>query len=1189
MLNRFKRIISLGHSSAAVQPSGCGAYSDISKLFNSRAIRESGLAVLWTAALLLISLGTEVTAFGQAVFGSISGTVRDASGAVIPSASVTVTDVQKGIAQTVTADASGFYRVERLTPDTYNVRGSASGFTPSETDGITVAANSEPKIDLALKIGATQQTVEVNAAPALLQTNNAQVSDRIPSQTLQDVPSATRNFAQFQQLTAGTSTSPSSNALAQNPQGSPYYSINGQNFGTQGWTIDGTDDRDPVLGIIVVNPTLDSVQDLQVLTQNYDAEFGGGVGGMVTAETKSGGNRVHGDVFFYRHSDAQEAKNPFTQFQPSPATGKFIPSTVFSQFGGSISGPIIKNRTFFFTDYQGTRSKSGQSLILSVPTNLVRSTCLTASSGTCNLSEYLAGGVRQVYDPTTRAAYTGNIIPKANIASQAVNLLSILPAPNVAGAGIANNYVAAGFGPNNGDAADLRIDDQTTARLHSFARYSYVLFKLSGQNVFGAAGGPGLGAGNFAGTDKVQNQNLSSGFDYALNNTWETDFRFGLVKYAVNQNQNSAGKNPASGFGIPGLNTGSSYTSGLPDFLFTNSTLTNLGADISYNGTQICNCPLKQSEQEFEFVNNWSKTAGKHTIRFGGDLRYALNIRNPSDTNPAGVLNFAQTTTANAAGSGGLDLATALLGQVSTFSRYVLFNPTVVTAQKRFAIFAQDSWKITPKLSLNYGVRWDMTFPETVAGAGNGGLSNINTGFEQVAGVGPFGSNAGAQMDYTNFAPRVGAAYQVRENTVVRGGFATVYDSEGFYGTLFGTNLVRNSPTLILQSLSPASSTGSVFSLATGPVAQAPPVVSSGGVYPLANGTSFTIRPTKIQLPKVDQWTLAIQQAYRDTTFEIAYVGNYAERAYPGTTDGFNINIPHLPTTPADLANQAARRPLFNKFDNNGVLCCNTTVSSAAPAATENYNGLQTKVVQKFHNNATLQANYTWSKAMNFADPYFVWDQSVNHSRNDLNRTNVFNLFGSYELPFGKGKAFLNNGGALNYIVGGWRLSGDSTWMSGLPFTPTYAECASDQDVDTSGIDCRPNGSASGFAVGGRGLNSTIHSVSYFTPVAPLASSGSSSGPFQRPAFGTFGNIGRNSLVGPNEFLADASLIKHFALPEHLDGQFQFQAFNVFNHPALAVPANKCIDCTTGTPGQITSLDPNIGMRQLQFAFRIEF
>src|SRR3984885_6148386 len=371
-------------------------YSIFRRYKSSRTLlrTRNSLAICVLFLTALMATGTKM--FGQAVFGSISGTVTDSSGAVVPSASVTITDLAKGISQTVKADSSGFYRVDRLTPDSYNVHVSANGFFTSEADGIAVAANSEPKVDLVLKVGSEQQTIDVSAAPALLQTNNAQVSDRIPSQTLQDVPSSTRNFAQFQQLTAGTSTSPSNNALAQNPQGSPYYSINGQNFGTQGWTIDGTDDRDPVLGIIVVNPTLDSVQDMQVLTQNYDAEFGGGVGGIVMAQTNSGGNRVHGDVFLYRHSDAQEAENPFTQFQASPATGKYIPSTVFSQFGGSVGGPIIRNRTFFFVDYQGTRQKAGQSLILSIPTNLVRSTCLTASSGICDLSEYLAGGVRQI-------------------------------------------------------------------------------------------------------------------------------------------------------------------------------------------------------------------------------------------------------------------------------------------------------------------------------------------------------------------------------------------------------------------------------------------------------------------------------------------------------------------------------------------------------------------------------------------------------------------------------------------------------------------------------------------------------------------------------------------------------------------------------------------------------------------------
>jgi hypothetical protein len=321
-------------------------------------------------------------------------------------------------------------------------------------------------------------------------------------------------------------------------------------------------------------------------------------------------------------------------------------------------------------------------------------------------------------------------------------------------------------------------------------------------------------------------------------------------------------------------------------------------------------------------------------------------------------------------------------------------------------------------------------------------------------------------------------------------------------------------------------------------------------------------------------------------------------REYPGTTFGFNLNQYKLPATPADLANQAIRRPLYDRFDHDGVVCCNSDITSGAPVAHSNYNAMQTKLSERLKGGLSLQANYTWSKAMNNSTTYFYWDPSVTYSRYDLNRTSVFNLYGTYDLPFGKGKMFANTDSRLmNYLVGGWQLSGNSTWESGLPFTPTYAECAAEQDIDnnsSSDVLCRPNGSANDFPLSAPSFNPATHSVTYFTPGAPLTSEGAISGPFQRPGFGQFGNIGRNSFVGPREFATDASLIKNFAATERVNGQFQFQAFNVFNNPALWTPSlvgtnGPCIDCTTGTPGQITSLDPNFNMRQLQFAVRLSF
>ena len=1139
----------------------------------------------------------------QAVFGSIFGTVTDASGAAIPNATVIVTDVDKGISQTVKTNESGNYRIDRLVPDKYTVKVTADGFTAAETDAVDVVANGAPKVDETMAIAGTTQQVTVTAAPPALLTDAVQVSDRIDQQTISDLPNLNGNFMQTQVLTPGTTKANFSNSASQNPQGSASFSINGGNFGTQSWILDGTDDRDPVLGIIVINPTLDSVGGMQVLTQNYNAEFGGASGGIVTAETKSGSNSFHGDVFFDRYSDAQQATDPFTQFQPNPLTGKLLPSNLYSRFGGSVGGPIIKNRTFFFGDYQATRQRSGQSFLLNVPTALVRSTCLTPGSATCNLSEYLAGGARQIYDPATGAAYANNIIPAANLSPQAVALLSQLPAPNVPGAGTSNNYSASGFGPQNANQADLRLDDQTTSKLHTFARYSYARYTLSGANVFGPAGGVGLDGADFAGTDWSQDQNVSAGFDLAVSPKMATDFRFGLLKYQVKQNKADVGTSPATALGIPGLNLGTTDTSGNPDYLFTNSTLSNLGANITYNGTQICNCPLNQSEKEFQFTNNWTRTAGNHTIRFGGDLRFADQLRSASDTNRTGVLGFSQATTENAAGNGGLDLGTALLGYVSTFSRFIVYNDNAESQQKRMAFYGQDTWRVTPKFTLTYGLRWELTFPETVVGAGNGGFTNLSTGFVQVAGVGGIGSNGGESMNYKNFSPRVGVSYQVTPQAVIRAGAAIMYDSEGFYGTLFGTSLTENTPVYTTQSSSPVSAGGSAFTLANGPTQPAPPVVPANGLIPMQNGVSYpTIRPLTIQLPRVDQWNISFQQQFSaQTTAEIAYVGNLAEKTYPGSTFGYNLNQAIVPTTPAQLANQDARLPYFNKFDSNGIICCNTSLTSGAPSAHANYNAIQTKLTQRFNSGLTLNANYTWSKAMNNSATYFVWSPSSTYSRNDLNRTNVFNIYGLYDLPFGRNQKFLSHSNRLvNYAVGGWELSGNGSWMSGLPFTPTYNECSSDQDVDNSvsgGVLCRPNGSASGFPLSAHSFNTATHSVTYFAPVAPLTDNGTTSGPFTRPQFGQFGNIGRNSFVGPREFMADATLIKNFPITERVKGQFDFQAFNVFNHAALGIPTEgnetngPCIDCavSSGTVGQIIGLDPNVNMRQLAFALKVLF
>jgi len=1160
--------------------------------------KESFAALIPTIFLAFFFMVVSVSSsFAQAVFGSIVGTVTDPTGAVVPNATVVVTDVSKGTSQTVQSNGSGNYSVSRLIPDTYTVKATAQGFSPAEADNVVVSADSTPQVNLVFQTVGTSQTITVTSAPPPLQTDGADVSTVIDQRQLQDLPNQNRNFSSFALLVPGVQRASFNIQATENPQGTQALEVNGSNYGSLGYYLDGTDNREPVDGIVVVNPTLDSISESRVDTANFPAEFGGAIAGFVSAQTRSGSNAFHGDVFIYRRSDALEARDPFTQATPDPVTGKFIPSSVYSQFGGSLGGPILKDKAFFFMDYQGTRQKVGTSLQQNVPTNLVRSTCLNAGSATCNLTQY-----------------GGSVISNQLVTPQGRTLLSALPAPN-AGVGdtATNNYVGSGTGNNDGDQADARVDYQVSTDLHAFGRYDYSIFRLLGTPVFGAAGGSGFGLGNTTGTDVVQNQSAAVGFDYALNASLLTDFRFGFLAYHVNENKFDAGTTPALNAGLPNLNTGTFDTSGSPTYNINDGSISNFGE-------QGCNCPLKESEQVLQINNNWTKTFGNHSVRFGADLRYAFNLRDASDSNRSGLLTFSNST---GAGSG---IAAVLEGQIAQFQRFDVYSQTAANRQKRGGFYAQDSWRATPKLTINYGVRWDIIFPETVNSPGNGGFTDLTAGTIRVAGIGGIGTNGNARVDLLDLGGRFGFAYQVHPSTVIRGAIGQVYDDVGFFGTIFGSAMTQNIPVVNSENVGNTSGTAPVYTYATLPKAPTEFPIPSNGLIPILNGIGYNVRPNLLLLPKVDQFNLSLeQQIGQEMTFTIGYVGNVGERVYPGETEGYNINQYVLPTNPADLTatdsannppgvlSQNQRRPYYNRFSgtyNGSVqICCSQNINYTGPSARETYSALQTTVQQRFAHGFQLLANYTWSRALNYGTTYFAIDPHVEKGPSDTNRNQLFVLSGIYELPFGKDKMFAHTSSRwINYAVGGWQIAGTTTWESGLPFTPTYAECGQDQDVDSNSgspgtsSDCRPdtnfNGPDRGFARSVGSYDPTTRSRRFFTPVAPLTTNGAQSGPFIRPAFGTIGNIGRNSFRGPADYFADASIFKNFAITERVKGQFQMQAFNIFNHVPLGVPSAtnaRCVDCTTGDAGLITGVDNAISgsgqpyMRQLQFGAKVTF
>ena len=530
-------------------------------LFEASLCKVSSYNKLLYLAILVLLPSLAPSALAQAVYGSIFGTITDNTGAVVPNAQITVTDIAKGTAVQAQSGAGGEYRVQHLIPDSYRVDVEAPGFSKTTTDNVVVYADTSPKVDLQLSVAGTTNTVTVSSGAPLLQTDRAEVSTILNARAVENLPNFNRNFTSFELLTPGTSYIGWSVGEANNPQRSQQIEVNGQLPFATGYELDGTDNQDPIIGVAVINPNLDATSEMKVTSQNYDAEFGKAVAGLVTAQTKSGSNEFHGSAFEYRRSDAQQARDPFSEFARDPLTGKYLAPNLHNQFGGSVGGPILKDKLFFFGDYQGLREKTGTATLTTVPTALARTSC--TSGGDCNLSEYLQGGQGQIFDPATnqtaltgRTPFAGNIIPAARLSAPAVNFFKLLPAPNVPGAGIVNNYSASGSGIFDTNQADGRVDYQLSDKLHLFGRYTYFGSNLSGAPFFGAAGGAGFGSGGFAGTDKARDQSVAAGADYVVSPRWLTDIRFGYLRLHVDENGPNFNQPLGNDLGIPNANVG---------------------------------------------------------------------------------------------------------------------------------------------------------------------------------------------------------------------------------------------------------------------------------------------------------------------------------------------------------------------------------------------------------------------------------------------------------------------------------------------------------------------------------------------------------------------------------------------------------------------------------------------------------
>ena len=1213
------------------------------------------LAIFACASSLLV-----MTASAQSVYGSIFGTVSDKSGAVIPNATITVTDTSKGTVVTVTSNGSGDYSVPHLIPDVYNLKVVAKGFKPFETQGISVLADTAPRIDPTLDVGSdtgTTVTVSADAVP-LLKTEKADVSTVFDQQQVSSLPVGDQNFTNLQLLLPGAQLLGWNHAPDENPQGSRQIQVDGQAFGGTAFELDGTDNQDPILGIIVINPAMDAVTETKITTQNYDAELGKAVSAVVTAQTRSGSNQFHGSAYDFRTGNANLARDPYTQ----PAGHNAIPPGLKNRFGGSIGGRVIRDKFFFFGNYEGQRQKVGTSAANTVPTSHLVSSCLSGNG--CDFSEYAAalssqlGGkpllTNNTGNPAYDSSFANNIVPNALLSPSAMNILKLLQpfAPN--GSGIFNNYSAGGTGLFNSDSWATREDYTLNEKMHTFVRFSRFTDTLTGKVMFGDMGGPGFGLGNYGGNSKGANDSVAVGADIAVNPRLLTDFRLGYYRYNVIDTKYDQGVEFANTIGIPGINTGSNFTSGSPGFEVrfpfndSNSEQSKFGAGLDINR---CNCPLTEKEDQFQIVNNWTFIKGNHTLKLGADLRYGRNLRVPSDTDRAGLMHFATGPT-SANGTNGLGWAGFVMGLPTDFGRYVSVSTNAKEFQKRTFFYGQDTWRVTKNLTLNLGLRWEFYFPETVNAKGNGSLMNLSDGYMHVAGIGSIQSDMGWTIDKKKgLDPRIGVMYQVDDKTVIRAGYGRSFDT-GVFGSIFGHVVTQNLPVLANQSVNASGTTGHAFVMDQGPPGYTFPTTPSNGLLPAQGyAVSPKARPNPLHFPTIDAWNLAIQRAITPTlSITVSYVGNkgthtladgdgnntdpnesalflpgnfsrngqtlhwdpaapkiddpvthgvaadggvsnnrllkrYYAGSLPGCRDSNYISIANLRTTDSD------------PFLTSGQCGWTNGISYYGDDQNTEFDALQITIAKTYTKGLALNANYQWANAFSDQNGYWTWSHSVGHMRDSNVRAQQLTSYGSYDLPFGKGKQFAQNANTLeDEIIGGFQLSYVLSWSGGLPFSVSYSNFGGNQDCnhDTGGsaAPCRPNASGklkTHLSSPIFGANGEI-TRTFWTPQSTTG------GVFSFPGLDVIGNAGANNYRGPKFFNTDLAITKAFTIHENIVTKFRMDAFNGFNIIQPANPGNGDIfgsgkiDSGSGAGGLgFGGMAPGPGPRQLEFSLHVQF
>jgi len=1079
------------------------------------------------ALLIPLMLLMTPSGFSQAITATLLGTITDSSGAIVPNAAITATEVATGVPRKTASNQDGIYTIPYLPPGAYRLEVEAKGFKKVVRDRIELTATVSTRVDATLEPGQLTEVVEVTAESPILQTDRSEVARNFNAKAVTELPLVNRSFQSLAGLMPGVAPPSVDFTAAEDPQGTTFFRANGQGNSANNTQVDGVDNTNPTLGLSIYIPSAEVVQEVNITTTNYNAEFGRAGGAVLNVVTRGGSNQLHGSLFEFNRNRALRARNMFNvETQPKP-------NFVRNEFGGTFGGPIVKNKTFFFGGFQGRTLRQSNTTTTTVPVDAWRRGDF---SGVAGLT---------IYDPNTgnpdgsgRTPFAGNMIPSTRFHALAGKLIPEIIQPNQAG--LLNNLVYNVPFSYNGYSYDGRVDHVFGSNTRAFAKFNYSDYQVISRAALGDKIGDGTISTPYTVTAII---NVSHNFSPTL----LAEFRGGYNRYYTNVNGLDMTTVTNQSLGIVNPNPDSISSQGMARINVSGG-MPGIGTPVVY--------PLINADNLFNFVNTWNKQLGRHAFKWGVDLhRNRMDRFQPQGLNfgPRGMFNFNPGTTALRGGPGlgsfgqfGNSWGAFLIGAPDQTSRtYMPITPT--NRQTQVFLFFHDTFQVSSKLTLDLGLRWELYTPIKPRYAGGASNYDTETNSLLVAGYGDNDLANNIKTDWNNFAPRVGFSYRIGTKNVVRGGYGISYYT-GRFGFTGGT-LSTQFPVLynIQNGVENDFAVNGTFGLL--PPVQVIAIPSNGVISPAPNQAYFTM-PRNYPSPLVHSYNLTIQREIGwGVAWDVGYVGSQAR------------NIPYQQQlNAAQPGAGAAGRPFFAKFGRTA------DVALRANALENSYHSLQTNFSKRFSKGLQFTAAYTYSRTMGVGDDQggFIvqTDTNRNYGPTGYDRTHMFVASHVYELPFGKGQPFVSDGLAA-MILGGWQLNGVFRKVSGSPFTAV---------ADATPCNCPGN---SNFAdairpttyLGGKGRGPLWFDTTAF--VAPGAN--------------RFGNTGRNGLRGPGFTTYDLSLVRNFRLTETFRLELRAEAYNISNSPRWGNPTNSVNNASFG---QILSASNE---RELQLALRLTF